>query len=135
MWSLTLPSMGPTSGAEKFCSSARKDFFDSIGHNGNEATELPRCPVKTPKSGLPLSTAALASRTLFLVRDQLLIDRISKDVKPIEMRIAPAYGSWSGADGSSVVALTILAVLADGGGLHRAKWNSYEGCLVLTERQ
>ena len=25
-----LPSMGPASGAEKFCLSARKDFFDSI---------------------------------------------------------------------------------------------------------
>ena len=35
MRSLTLPSMGPTSGAEKFCSSARKDFFDSIDPNRN----------------------------------------------------------------------------------------------------
>jgi hypothetical protein len=30
MWSLTLPRMGRTSGAEKLRSSARNDFFDSI---------------------------------------------------------------------------------------------------------
>jgi len=30
MWSLTLPRIGRTSGAEKFRSSVRKDFFDSI---------------------------------------------------------------------------------------------------------
>jgi hypothetical protein len=30
MWSLTLQRVGRTSGAKKFRSSARKDFFDSI---------------------------------------------------------------------------------------------------------
>ena len=40
MWSLTLPSMGPTSRAEKFCSSARKDFLDSIGQKRTSGIEL-----------------------------------------------------------------------------------------------
>src|SRR5258708_19526645 len=31
MWSLTLPRVGRTSGAKKFGSSGRKDFFDRIG--------------------------------------------------------------------------------------------------------
>src|SRR6202048_1249239 len=33
IWSLTLPRVGRTSGAKKFRSSARRDFFDSIGTN------------------------------------------------------------------------------------------------------
>src|ERR1700676_3461468 len=32
MWSLTLPRARRASGAEKFRSSTRKDFFNSIGH-------------------------------------------------------------------------------------------------------
>jgi len=42
----TLPSMGPTSGAEQFCSSARKDFFDSIGQSEKSGRA-------TGKSALP----------------------------------------------------------------------------------
>ena len=32
MWSLTSPRAGRISGPKKFCSSARKDFFNSICH-------------------------------------------------------------------------------------------------------
>jgi hypothetical protein len=39
MWSLTLPGRGPTSAAEKFCSSAGKDFFDSIGQKRTSGIE------------------------------------------------------------------------------------------------
>ena len=49
------PSMGPTSGAEKFCSSARKDFFDSIGHTQKSASCAAR-PLYCPRAdvGRPL---------------------------------------------------------------------------------
>jgi hypothetical protein len=35
MWSLTSPRADRISGPEKFCSSARKDFFNSIGGGFN----------------------------------------------------------------------------------------------------
>jgi hypothetical protein len=46
MWSLTLQRVGRTSGAKKFRSSARKDFFDSIG----QTRHFDRAPIT---SGLP----------------------------------------------------------------------------------
>src|ERR1700737_4585510 len=40
IWSLTLPRVGRTSGAQKFCSSARRDFFRQHRHE----CEVPRRP-------------------------------------------------------------------------------------------
>jgi hypothetical protein len=40
MWSLTSPRADRISGPEKFCSSARKDFFNSIGQERTSPTSF-----------------------------------------------------------------------------------------------
>jgi hypothetical protein len=60
MWSLTSPRAERISGPEKFRSSARKDFFNSICHQQTSRTQIAR------KKSRPKATSQFKSSDLVL---------------------------------------------------------------------